>query len=52
MYIDANNKVLLHSMGNYILYPVTDHNGKEYDKGLYTYKYIYMCVCIYLPIYI
>lgn len=50
MYTDANNKVLLHSTGNYIPYPVTDHNGKEYDKGLYTY--VYICVCIYLPIYI
>ena len=24
-----NNKVLLYSTGNYILYPVINHNGKE-----------------------
>ena len=27
-----NNKVLLYSPGNYIQNPVTNHNGKEYDK--------------------
>ena len=27
-----NNKVLLYSTGNYIQYPVTNHNGKEYEK--------------------
>ena len=27
-----NNKVLLYSTGNYIQYPVTSHNGKEYEK--------------------
>ena len=27
-----NNKVLLYSTGNYIQYPVINHNGKEYDK--------------------
>ena len=25
-----NNKVLLYNTGNYIEYPVIDHNGKEY----------------------
>ena len=25
-----NNKVLLYSTGNYIQYPVINHNGKEY----------------------
>ena len=25
-----NNKVLLYSTGNYIHYPITNHNGKEY----------------------
>ena len=34
-----NNKVLLDSTGNYIQYPVINHNGKEYEKE---------CVCIYL----
>ena len=32
-----NNKVLLYSTGNYIQYPVINHNGKEYEK-----EYIYM----------
>ena len=36
-----NNKVLLYSTGNYIQYPVTNHNGKEHEK-----EYIYMCVCV------
>ena len=32
-----NNKVLLYSIGNYIQYPVINHNGKEYKK-----EYIYV----------
>ena len=33
-----NNKVLLYSTGNYIQYPVTNHNGQEYEKEcIYTY---------------
>ena len=27
-----NNKVLLYSTGDYIQYPVINHNGKEYEK--------------------
>ena len=27
-----NNKVLLYSTGNYIQYPVINHNGKEFEK--------------------
>ena len=27
-----NNKVLLYSTGNYIQYPVINHNGKEYGR--------------------
>ena len=27
-----NNKVLVYSTGNYIQYPVINHNGKEYEK--------------------
>ena len=39
VYIERiNNKVLLYSTGNYIQYPVINHNGKEYEKG---YIYIY-----------
>ena len=38
LYIEwINNKVLLYNMGNYISYPVINHNGKEYEK-----EYIYM----------
>ena len=33
-----NNKVLLYSTGNYIQYPVINHNGKEYEK-----ECIYIC---------
>ena len=36
-----NNKVLLCSTGNYIQYPVINHNGKEYEKE-------YMCVYTYI----
>ena len=32
-----NNKVLWYSTQNYIQYPVTSHNGKEYEK-----EYIYV----------
>ena len=32
-----NNKVWLYSTGNYIQYPVINHNGKEYEK-----EYIYV----------
>ena len=27
-----NNKVLLYSTGNYIQYPMVNHNRKEYEK--------------------
>ena len=27
-----NNKILLYSTGNYMQYPVINHNGKEYEK--------------------
>ena len=32
-----NNKILLYSTGNYIQYPVINHNRKEYEK-----EYIYI----------
>ena len=36
-----NNKVLLYSTGNYIQYPILNHNGKEYEKeSIYMYKCI------------
>ena len=34
-----NNKVLLYHTGNYIQYPVINHNGKEYKKEC---MYIYV----------
>ena len=38
LYIEwINNKVLLCSTGNYIQYPVINHNGKEYKKCIYVY---------------
>ena len=36
-----NNKVVLYSTGNYIQYPVVNHNGKDYEKNG-----LYMCVCM------
>ena len=34
-----NNKVLLYSTGNYIQYPVINHNGKEEEKEcIYMYN--------------
>ena len=33
-----NNKVLLYSTGNYIQYPVINHNEEEYEEE-YTYTY-------------
>ena len=37
-----NNKVLLYSTGNYIQYPVINHNGKEYKKCI-IYKTESLC---------
>ena len=37
IYRMVNNRVLLYSTGNYIQYPVMNHNGKEYEKE-------YICV--------
>ena len=44
-----NNKVLLYSTGNYIQYPVINHNGKECEKEC---VYTYICVCVYICVYI
>ena len=34
-----NNKVPLYSTGNYIQYPVINHNGKEYGEArIYAYN--------------
>ena len=43
--MDLKNKVLLYSTGNYIQYPVINHNGKEYEKEcihIYINTYMYM----------
>ena len=39
-----SNKLLVYRRGNYIQYPVVDHNGKEHFKSIY----ICVCVCVYL----
>ena len=40
LYIEwINRTVLLYSTGNYIQYPVTDHNGKDYIY-IYTHTHI------------
>ena len=36
-----NNKVLQYSTGNYIQYPMINHNGKEHIKKR---MYIYICI--------
>ena len=42
LYIEwINNKVLPYRTGNYIQYPLINHNGKEYEKE-YIYIYIYI----------
>ena len=37
VYVKQMNKMLLSSTGNYIQYPVINHNGQEYEKE-------YICV--------
>ena len=45
LYIEwINNEVLLYSTGNYIQYPVINHNGKEYEKEcvyIYTHTHVH-----------
>ena len=42
-----NNKVLLYSTGNYIQYPVINHNGKEYEKEcIYMYNESLCCTAV------
>ena len=36
-----NKKVPLYSTGNYIQYPGTNHNGKDYEK-----EWVCVCVCV------
>ena len=47
VYIEwINNKVLLYSTGNYIQYPVINHNEKNMKKNVYIYIYIYTYIYI------
>ena len=46
-----NNKVLLYSTGNYIQYPVINHNGKEYEEYIYTHIHTHTHTYIYINIY-
>ena len=39
-----NNKVLLYSTGNYIQYPMINHNGKEDENNIDAYNWIYLCI--------
>ena len=49
LYIECiNNKVLLYSTGNYIQYPIINHNGKNMKKNVYIYIYIYIYTCVYV----
>ena len=46
-----NNKVLLYSTGNYIQYPMINHNGKENEK-VYIYTHTHTHTHIYIYYYI
>ena len=46
-----NNKVLPYSTGNYIRYPMINHNGKEYLKRMCVYIYTYIHIYVYMYIY-
>ena len=41
-----NNKVLLHSTGNCIQYPMINHSGKEYLKRIYIYITKSLCYSV------
>ena len=36
----------MYSRGNYIQYPVIDHNGKEHFRSVCVCIYIYISVCV------
>ena len=44
--IRINNNVLLYSTGNYIQYPVVNHNGKEYKKEC---QHLFWGLQVYFP---
>ena len=41
-----NNKDLLYSTGNYIQYPMINHNGKYEKEYIYLYVCVGVCVCV------
>ena len=44
-----NIKVLLYSTGNYIQYPIINHNGKEYEKEcIYTHTHTHTYIHIHM----
>ena len=51
LYIEQINKRYHYSMGNYIQYPIRNHNEKDYVREcvcvcVCVYIYIYICICI------
>ena len=42
------NKTLLYSSGNYIHYPVINHNEREDERSIHIY--VYVCVSVYVYI--
>ena len=51
MIYKINNKVLLYSIGNYVQYPVINHNEKEYEKSVYTYVFSFIYILYHFAIY-
>ena len=41
-----NYKILVYSTGNYIPYPVINHNGKEYEKACICITYTLCCTAV------
>ena len=44
-----NNNILLYRTGNYIPYPVINHNGKEHEN-IYIYIYIYIPFAVHMKL--
>ena len=41
LYTGQKNKALQYNTGNYVLYLVTNHKGKEYEKYIYANQVTY-----------
>ena len=54
MYRKDKNKFLLYGSGNYIQYPMVNHNGEEYEKEyiyiMYIYEYYMHNIYIYVKV--